>query len=133
MLKGLLVVLAIILIVLAILVLMIGRFFLSIINKMRRAARGEDDEDEDFVGRRSTQYTFKGNEARKQHSQPTGGQPGQSNSSKQSNKRKSKSNDGRCSNEGIVSDMRSPEVANRKIIDPSEGEYVDFEEEDKTS
>lgn len=128
MLKGLLVVLAIILIILAILVLMIGRFFLSIINKMRRAARGEDDEDEDFVGRRSTQYTFKGNEARKQHSQSAEGQTRQSNNSQQPNDSKPESN-----YEGIVSDMRSPEVANRKIIDPSEGEYVDFEEEDKTS
>lgn len=107
MLQGLLFVLLFLLVFVVILIMVAATYAVRFVRKMKKIVYGNDDDgandrhSANYTGRRQQQYA---------------------------NTRWNRANDNRRGTRGRIIDQRDPETINRKIIDDSVGEYVDFEE-----
>lgn len=90
-------------------VTMFASAILSFIHKFRKMSKGgyTRDEDSDYMGRRQQQYAYRN-----------------SSSNQQTNRQQAYTQQ----DETII-DTRSMQQSNKKIFDDSEGEYVDYVEE----
>lgn len=89
---------------------------LSIIRKLRKTIYGDMDRKDDYTGRRQQQYSYRG------------GTSGQQSANTRRAGHSQQSASSYTDNETII-DTRSPHQTGNRIFDDSEGEYVDFVEE----